>query len=93
MIRQMEVIAQLNKKFVLALVDGTMWAIASACLPQSHSPFCSVAVDQHAADERCRLEMLTANLIAKSGSPVNLSVHTLASPSRFRGKHCHGGLG
>ena len=64
-----EVISQVDKKFILAK------------LPAQHStPSLLILIDQHAADERCRLEELTRSYFSASGQAES---EPLEEPLRF----------
>lgn len=65
-----EVISQVDKKFILIKVPT----------PQDPSPSLLVLVDQHAADERVRLEDLTTSYLLPSGAAAS---EPLPEPLRF----------
>jgi DNA mismatch repair protein MLH3 len=56
-----EVIAQIDRKFILVKMS-TRSVTASAIEPQNSSNEVLVIIDQHAADERCRIEELFSEL-------------------------------
>lgn len=69
-LRDAEVISQVDKKFILIKVPT----------PQEPSPTLLVLVDQHAADERRRLEDLTRSYFLPSGAAAS---EPLPEPIRF----------
>ncbi|RYP88197.1 hypothetical protein DL769_000295 [Monosporascus sp. CRB-8-3] len=56
-LRQAEVIAQVDRKFILAKVS-TAIADTEQAMIERHNMSLIVVIDQHAADERCRVETL-----------------------------------
>lgn len=69
-LRDAEVISQVDKKFILIKVPT----------PQDPSPTLLVLIDQHAADERRRLEDLTSSYFLPNGAAVS---EPLPEPIRF----------
>ncbi|PYH89713.1 DNA mismatch repair protein [Aspergillus ellipticus CBS 707.79] len=65
-----EIIAQVDQKFILA----RMRAVSNNLADPASS---LVLIDQHAADERCRVEMLLAGLFAPSGDPDRIQTINL----------------
>ncbi|RYP54227.1 hypothetical protein DL768_001006 [Monosporascus sp. mg162] len=56
-LRRAEVIAQVDRKFILAKVSTAIADIGQATI-EGHNMSLIVVIDQHAADERCRVETL-----------------------------------
>lgn len=65
------VVAQVDKKFILAVMEATSPAAAtnSACATTQPNKRLLVIIDQHAADERCRVEELFAELCLPNPAP------------------------
>lgn len=77
-----EVIAQVDNKFVLVKLplDSHAENESSSTSQPSYALF---LVDQHAADERCRLEQLMAGYFAGRGDDARAVVETLDQPIYF----------
>ncbi|PWY86262.1 DNA mismatch repair protein [Aspergillus heteromorphus CBS 117.55] len=69
-LRDAKIIAQVDQKFILA----KMRAVSSSPGDPGSS---LVLIDQHAADERCRVEALLAGLFASSGDPGRIQTINL----------------
>ncbi|KAF2142522.1 uncharacterized protein K452DRAFT_226518 [Aplosporella prunicola CBS 121167] len=62
-LKRASVVAQIDKKFILAIMDGSERTSAPSRHDEINAPKrMLVIIDQHAADERCRIEGLLAEL-------------------------------
>ncbi|KAL2185556.1 hypothetical protein L209DRAFT_713119 [Thermothelomyces heterothallicus CBS 203.75] len=77
-LREAEVVAQVDRKFILAKISSTS--------PGPEADRMLILIDQHAADERCKVErLLKAYFIPDSANSSRLVAHTqnLDKPLRF----------
>ena len=82
-LRAAHVIGQVDKKFILAKVGDDC---TESQHPQYSRPFL-VLIDQHAADERCRVEQLYEGLFTVENGPVSKVQATKIDPILFEVEH------
>ncbi|KAG0368069.1 DNA mismatch repair protein [Gamsiella multidivaricata] len=73
------VIAQLDRKFILCTMDAAATATAQLCSPRSTV---LVVVDQHAADERVRVERLMKEMCVCSCATLESTIHAMEELSQ-----------
>ena len=78
-----EVISQVDNKFILVNIPLELEKVPPAA-PDAHtSPTLLAIVDQHAADERCRLEALMASYFDPESADLIARTEVLDAPARF----------